>query len=154
MKVKLKTTRFALSFFACLLLACVLWLSVRSVEVVAVHQDREFSSVLVRNFPLTDQGKISWWLKNKDMLKEKYNIPERAKDGFFSIVFWDFGDGYKEEGKYDRRCFDDMKPPVNCIEKNRVFSVSDSKNMGISFTTDAEIYRMRKNGKIVKDGTD
>ena len=149
-----KKMLYSLLLIGCALLGVFLWLSLRSVEVVAVHEDGEFSSVLVRNFPFTDRGKISWWLKNKDILKAKYNIPKPADDGFFSIVFWDFGDSYKEEGKYDRRCFEDMKPPKNCIEKNRVFSVSDSENMGLSFTTHDEIYRMRKNGKIVKDESD
>jgi len=153
-KIKSRKMLYALLLIGCTLSGVLLWLSVRSVEIVAVHEDREFTSVLVRNFPYTDRGKINWWLKNKDILKAKYNIPKPANDGFSSIVFWDFGDGYKEEEKYDRRCFNDMKPPKNCIEKNRVFSVSDSKNMGLSFTTHDEIYRMRKNGKIVKDGAD
>ncbi len=129
------------------LLIYFFWFFLRPVEIIAVHKDGEFSSVLVRNFPSTDQGKIDWWLKNKEKLKEKYNTPNPAKDGFFSIVFWDFADGYKEEGKYDRRCFEDMKPPINCIEKKRVYSVSNSNNMGISFTTSSEIYRLRKNDK-------
>ena len=136
------------------LLGYWIWLCLRPVEIVAVHQENNYSDVLVRSFPPTDKGKISWWLENKNMLKEKYGIPKPDSDGFFTIIFWYFSDGYKEEGKYDRLCFEDMKPPKNCIEKNRVFSVSDSKNMGLSFTTHDEIYRMRKNGKIVKDESD
>ncbi len=57
------------------------------------------------------------------MLKDKYSIPKPASDGFYTVIFWDFGDGYKEEGKYDRRCFDDMKTSKNCIDKTR-FSLS------------------------------
>lgn len=26
-------------------------------------------------------------------------------------IFWDFGEGCKEEGKYERLCFGDMKSP-------------------------------------------
>ena len=151
MKGKSTKTLYALLLMISILTSALLLSSFSSVEIVAVHEDAEFSSVLVKNFPFTDQGKIRWWQKNKDMLKEKYDIPKTASDGFFSIVFWDFGDGYKEEEKYDRRCFADMKPPKNCIEKNRVFSVSDSKNMGVTFTTHDEIYRTGINGKIVKD---
>ncbi|WON78997.1 DUF943 family protein [Serratia sp. UGAL515B_01] len=40
----------------------MLWLLNRPIEIVAVHQDENFSSVLVKNFPITDQGKINWWL--------------------------------------------------------------------------------------------
>ena len=154
MKAKNKKSLIALLLLFCILLSYFLWPLFRPVVIVAIHENGEFSSVLVKNFPFTDRGKINWWLKNKDILKEKYNIPQPAKDGFFSIIFWDFADGYKEEGKSDRRCFNDMKPPKNCIDKNRVFSVSDSKNMGITFTTHSEIYRMKKNGTIIRDETD
>ncbi|HDJ2770845.1 TPA: DUF943 family protein, partial [Serratia rubidaea] len=73
-----------------------------------------------------------------------------ASYGNFSITFWLFGDGYKEEGKYDRRCFNDMKTNINCIEKDIVFSVSKSKNLGVVFIVDHGIYRIDKNGKITK----
>lgn len=151
MKVKLKTTLFALSFFACLLLACVLWLSLRTVEIVAAHENGNHSYILVKSFPFTDKGRINWWQENQDMLKNRHEVPQPDTDGFFTVVFWDFGDGYKEEGKYDRLCFEDMKPPRNCIEKNKVFTVSHGRNMGLSFTTNNKIYRMKKSGKIVKD---
>lgn len=88
------------------------------------------------------------------MLKERYEVPKPDADGFFTAVFWDFSDGYKEEGKYDRLCFEDMEPPENCIEKDKVFTVSYDRNRGLYFTTNNEIYRMKKDGKIVKDGTD
>ncbi len=147
MKVKTLCTLFLI---VCALLGYVLWLSLRPVEIVAVHKDGEFSSVLVKNFPFTDKGKISWWLNNKEMLKEKYRTPEPASDGFFAITFWDFGEGYKEEGKYDRRCFDDMKTKFNCIDKNRIFSVENNKKNDTFFTVHDGIYRMNENGNIKK----
>ncbi|MGV3345364.1 DUF943 family protein [Enterobacteriaceae bacterium LUAb1] len=127
-----------------------LWLSQRPVKIIAVHEDGHFSSVLVQNFPFTDKGKINWWLKNKAMLKEKYNIPKPASYGNFNITFWLFGDGYKEEGKYDRLCFADMKKKANCIEKDAIFSVNNSANMGIVFTVYDGTYILKKNGEIVK----
>ena len=150
MKTKNKKKLYVLLKIGFTLLVFFLWLSLRSVEIVAVHEDEEFSSVLVRNFPFTDRGKISWWLKSKEVVNANYNIPTPAKAGFVSIVCWVVGEGDKAEATFARRCFDDMKPPENCIEKNRVFSVSDSKNMGISFTTNDEIYRMKESGEIVK----
>ncbi|KGD72565.1 membrane protein [Tatumella morbirosei] len=154
MKVKFKITLFALSFFACLLPACVLWLSLRTVEVVAVHENGNHSYILVKNFPFTDKGRINWWQENQDMLKNIHKAPQPDTYGFFTVVFWDFGDGYKEEGKYDRLCFEDMNPPRNCIKKNKVFTVSHGRNMGIYFTTNNKIYRMKKSRKIVKDESD
>ena len=138
----------------CTLAFYVSWLLLRPVDIVATHENRHFSSVLVNNFPLTTKGKIEWWLQNKDMLKERYDIPKPASYGNFSVSFWLFGDGYKEEGKYDRLCFDDMKTNINCIEKDIVFSVSKSKNLGVVFIVDNGMYRIDKNGRIVKVNID
>ncbi|QNK31173.1 DUF943 family protein [Serratia sp. JUb9] len=144
---------FSLLMF-CILTFYIAWLLLRPVDIVAVHENRHFSSVLVNNFPLTTRGKIEWWLQNKDMLKERYGIPKPASYGDFSITFWLFGDGYKEEGKYDRRCFNDMKTKVNCIEKDIVLNVRNSKNMGVVFFANGGIYRIDKNGKITKVNID
>lgn len=89
-------------------------------------------------------------VKNKEMLNDKYGIPKTDENGHFYLIVWLFGDGYKESGKYDRLCFDDMKPPVNCIEKERVFSVSFSKNRGTMFTGNDSEYRLKTNGEILK----
>ncbi|KFD22555.1 putative membrane protein [Tatumella ptyseos ATCC 33301] len=154
MKAKSKKILFMLLLIGFGGIGYVTWLQLRPIVIVAVHEDRHFSDILVKNFPLTDKGKINWWLENKDMLKEKYGIPKPESDGSFTIVFWLFGDGYKETDGYDRLCFDDMKTKTNCIDKNRAFSVSNSKNMGISFIAHNGIYRMRGSGDIIKDKDD
>lgn len=151
MRVKNKKKIALITLAVCILFGYWLWLSLRPVEVVAVHDNGNHSYVLVRSFPPTDKGKINWWLKNKDMLKEKYDIPKPSSSGYFTIIFWDFGDGYKEEGKYDRLCFDDMKTKVNCIEKDAVFSVDKSRNFGVTFTVyDGDNYRMKQDGEVIK----
>ncbi|AGB81756.1 DUF943 family protein [Serratia rubidaea] len=154
MSVKNKKTRNIILIIGCIFLAYAIWLLLRPVRIVAVHEDGHFSSVLVKSFPFSTKGKIDWWLQNKDMLKERYDIPKPASYGNFSVSFWLFGDGYKEEGKYDRLCFDDMKTNINCIEKDIVFSVSKSKNLGVVFIVDNGIYRIDKNGRIVKVNID
>lgn len=45
--------------------------------------------------------------------------------------------------------FDNMKPPKNCIEKDAVFSVSHSRNLGTVFTTYEGRYKLQENGGIV-----
>ncbi|MGV3345159.1 DUF943 family protein [Enterobacteriaceae bacterium LUAb1] len=128
-----------------------LWLFIRPVEIVSVHQRNNYSDVLVNAFPITDQGKINWWLKNKAMLKRKFNIPKPATYGNFTITVWDFGDGYKkQQEKYDRVCFDDMKADVNCIEKNAIFIISNDRDNRIYFTVDNRRYMLQKEGKVIK----
>ena len=77
-------------------------------------------------------------------------MPNPDKEGSFYLTFWLFGDGYKEEEKYDRLCFKDMKTKANCIDKDAIFSIDNSINMGMVFRTYDGTYRLQKNGEIVK----
>lgn len=151
MKEKIKKILRTLFLAGCCLSGYFIWLSLRPVEVIAVHhRENSFTSVMVREYPFTDKGKISWWLENKDMLKKKYDIPKPDKDGFFEVIFWDFGEGYKETDGYDRLCFDDMKPPFNCIEKDKVFTVWNDRNKDIFFGVQDVKYNIKENGEMVK----
>ncbi|MDN4629474.1 DUF943 family protein [Erwinia sp. DT-104] len=154
MKSKIKKAFCASLLISCTLLVYLLLLSLRPVKIIAVHQRHNYSDVLVKNFPLTEQGKINWWLKNKEILKNRYNIPRPARDGFFTVIFWDFGDGYKETDGYDRLCFNDMKPPVNCIDKDSLIMVNNSRNTGLYFIVDSGTYRINDSGKMVKNKSD
>ncbi|MBP2154763.1 DUF943 family protein [Erwinia rhapontici] len=128
----------------------LLWLWSRPVKIIAIHQSGSYSDVLVKDYPLTDTGKMDWWLKNKEVLKEKYNIPKPDEDGGYHVVFWDFDKGYKEEGKYDRLCFEDMHPPKNCIDKNKLITVGRNKYNVTDFTVSGGVYFLQDNGLIVK----
>lgn len=150
MKTNLKATLIVLSLFFLTSASYVSWLDSTPVKIIAVHQEESFSEVLVKNLPITDTGKIKWWIKNKQLLKNKYNIPRPGSNGNFYISFWDFGEGYKEQGKYDRRCFADMKSPKNCIDKNAVFSVENGRDGSIIFTVYDGTYRMERGGEVKK----
>lgn len=150
MIIRNKKKLFILLLVGFALLAYVIQIYLRPVEIVAVHEDGNFSSVLVKTFPFTDKGKIKWWLQNKDMLKEKYGIPKKDPEGSFTVIFWDFGDGYKETDGYDRLCFKDMKPPRNCIDKHSFMLVKNGKNTGMAFWADNGIYRVKESGAMVK----
>ncbi|MDX5628455.1 MULTISPECIES: DUF943 family protein [unclassified Brenneria] len=125
----------------------IIWLC-RPVKIVAIHQMQHFSDVLVLNFPLTNRGKIDWWLKNQAMLQEQYAIPKRSSYGSFNITFWDFGEGYKESD-YDRLCFEDRPVEKNCIEKQLLFSINDNGAGSITLRTSNQRYRLQPDGEIV-----
>ncbi|WP_261641640.1 DUF943 family protein [Erwinia mallotivora] len=129
------------------------WLSLRQAEIISVHKEKNHSDILVEYFPFTVKGKINWWLENKNMLKIKYDVPSPSHDGSFVVTFWNFGEGYKETDGYDRLCFVDMPPPLNCIDKDAVLMVRNSKNTGLYFILDEGIYRV-KEGKIVEIKSD
>jgi len=142
--------KFLIIFLFSISIAFLSWLSLRPVEIVAVHQRYHFSDVLVKNFPFTDRGKIAWWLKNKDKLKANYSIPKPASYGSYTITFWLFGEGYKERGKYDRLCFNDMQQKENCLEKDAVLAVHSYNNEKTYFSVYDGQYLLKKNGEIVK----
>jgi len=150
MKDKLKIIISVLGITSCALTGYFWWLASPPVKIIAVHQEDNFSEILVKNFPFTDKGKINWWLENKDSLKINYKIPYPSSSGNFYVSFWDFGEGYKEEGKYDRRCFNDMNTLENCIDKNSVFSVENTRNKEIIFTVYNGRYLMKNDGNIIK----
>ncbi|MEI2265555.1 DUF943 family protein [Erwinia sp. CGal63] len=150
MAVKNKTFIQALTLVAAVALGYLLWLSWRPVEIVAVHQRDHFSDVLVKSFPVTDRGKITWWLENKERLKASYHIPKPASYGGYTITFWLFGEGYKERGKYDRLCFDDMQREKNCIEKEAVFAVRHYNSKKTYFIVFDGRYLLKDNGEIVE----
>ena len=150
MKFKDKKVIYSSLLIGCALLGYFLWLLLRPVEIITSHQRRNYSDILVSNFPVTEKGKINWWLKNKKMLKDEYDIPKPAKDGFYTVIFWGFGDGYKETDGYDRLCFDDMKTEINCIDKNSLMMVVYSKNTGLYFRLEDGKYYVKENGEMEK----
>ena len=133
---------------------CLLWLGFRPMKIISVHQMKYYSIVLVEDYPFTDKGKINWWQKNKSILKAKYDIPQPEADGSYNVILWDFDEGYKEDDGYDRLCFDDMKPPKNCVDKNALMTVSRDKYNVTDFTLDDGVYVLQDNGLIVKRKTD
>lgn len=154
--MKLKSKKIYLPFFVsgfALLIFCI-WLSVRNVQIVAVHQRNNFSDVLVKNFPLTDKGKISWWLENKSKIEKEYGIPKPADYGNFNITFWDFGEGYQKTDGYDLLCFEDIKCPEKCIEKEALLSVWRFGFDDTLFLTYEGKYRLDKNGRIINANSD
>lgn len=149
MRQKNKIAIIFLTVAISLLLIFTLWISLRKVEIVAVYKEGDFISILVKNFPLTDSGKISWWLQNRNTLQEKYNLPQPYHKTFSSIIFWDFAEGYKEKGKYDRRCFNDRNAPLNCIEKNIILTIWNSPQGKQIISVDSGQYTLNDSGIII-----
>lgn len=91
------------------------WDKVYPVKIIDIHKESiEHAHIIVSHFPLTDNGKINWWLSNREFIKT-YNTPSQSR---YHIAIWDIGDGYmKDSYKEDFYCFSDMKVTKNCIEK-------------------------------------
>ncbi|WP_420866012.1 DUF943 family protein [Kosakonia radicincitans] len=87
----------------------LLWLYLTPVEIVAVHRN----IILVRHFPYLKSRQIAWWEANKAMIKAKYGIPHKSKDGFWQCLLWILATDIvsTEEQMKIRICFASMRCP-------------------------------------------
>ncbi|PLR43337.1 DUF943 family protein [Chimaeribacter arupi] len=118
-----------IKYFITVVILCMawgIWVLSQPVEIIATHDG---SVLLVKNFPMTDKGKIAWWENNKNSLKNEYNFPKPYSiNGSFYISIFDFGQGYKvmpdtDQGS-DLLCFDDIKAAEKCIEKKWLMDIT------------------------------
>lgn len=126
------------------------WFNQRNVHIIDIHRNAYTAEILVDHLPLTEADSIEWWIKNKRDILTKYNIPEREAGGPDYITFYAYGEGYQEEGTADRLCFDDIKPPKNCIDKDILMTISHNRNGEVRFSFSESIYIETKNGEIKK----
>lgn len=84
-----------------------IWIAVRPAKIVRVDN----GAVFVEHLPMTTEGKLKWWLENKNSLQNKYHIINTPDN--FTVIIMNF-DGYKKlptgtrDGSIDDyTCFDD-----------------------------------------------
>ncbi|CNB64127.1 DUF943 family protein [Yersinia similis] len=132
-----------------------LWMKFRPVEVIGVYGH---SDIIIKNPPITDKGKITWWQDNKDIIQAKYGTPKYDINGTFSVTILDFGDGYENyrEGSHfeipapEFYCFDDAK--INCLDKeNEIVTIYKTSGGIIKYVTNDTSYNQREDGEIVKE---
>nr|WP_250317852.1 DUF943 family protein [Rosenbergiella nectarea] len=123
----------------------LLWQYLIPVEIVAIHRKNECSKMydchgdllLVKNFPYLKSRQIAWWEANKAMIKEKYGIPHKDDDGYYSVTIMDFGKGYRIDHGTDQDsnllCFYEMSGEAQCIEKHPRLWIRFSQNTGLFY---------------------
>ena len=120
-----------------------------SVKIIAIHKDNYAPVVVVDQLPLSDAKKIAWWRdESKNILanEDDAQIHNRA----LNYYIYRFDEGYQELGKKDRLCFDDMKAPKNCLDKDILMIVRYRKNGDIQFDIDDDAYILRQSGGLKK----
>lgn len=145
-----------MKFIACLMVieflvaGYIFYLSIRPVKIITINQRNNHTDILITALPLTEKGRIEWWLVNINSLRERYNIPQPAEDGSYSMVFWNFDDDFKEDDGYDRVCFKEIKSELNCVDKDSLMMVEYGPRTGLYFRMDSGEYFMQKNGEMIK----
>jgi hypothetical protein len=127
--------------FAFFLAIYCLWVAVIPAKVVKVNKD----VVFVEHLPMTNKGKLNWWLENKDSLQNKYHIFNTPDN--FTITIMNFG-GYKNlptgtrDGSVDDyTCFDNTNHQhKNCVYNDIAIVVRGSLNGKKFINIDGKTY--------------
>ncbi|MDE1188664.1 MAG: DUF943 family protein [Pantoea sp.] len=141
---------FLLAGIAAAIAGSLIYLNNRDVMVMGGHHNQYTAEILVDHLPLSQVASVQWWLKNQNEIRLKYNIVSEEEGGPALISIFAFGDGYKELGKEDRLCFDDMQPPKNCIDKKRLMAVYFTRDGITQFRFDYSTYQLTDDGRIIK----
>lgn len=110
----------------------------RKTEIIFVHHVKGETDIVVRNFPLTQAGKIIWWENNKDSLLLKNDISDVDEYGNYFVGIEDIGVGFVSvsEARFsswysfsnnDLICFDEIKSESRCIEKKNLMMINNGR---------------------------
>jgi len=143
--MRMKIAKFAVLGIA----ISAVFLFFREPEIIFVQSREGVTDIVVKKFPLTQRGKLSWWKDNQKFLKDKYGIPARDKNGVYYIAILDVNDGFKKvsEADYtswhsfsrdDLICFDEIKSESRCIEKNVLMEITAGTGGKIGYIFEGE----------------
>lgn len=122
----------------------------KDVKVIDAHHNGWTASIMVDRLPNFQRESIEWWLNQKSAISAKYHFKADNPKGYLDYYIYAFGEGYQEEGKEDRLCFDEMNPPKNCIDKNLLMVVLKTREGNTQFRFDHGVYIQTSNGKIIR----
>ncbi|WP_167458021.1 DUF943 family protein [Rahnella woolbedingensis] len=118
----------------------------RSPEIIYVDQDVGTMVIVVKQPPLTQEGKITWWEVHEGAIKNKYGSPKPDENGVYYVSVIDGGNGFKKTSQdnsnwfsfYNRKlyCFDEVKSEERCLENDEVMTVIHDENNKISYLID------------------
>ncbi|MGK9174691.1 DUF943 family protein [Yokenella regensburgei] len=132
-----------------LIIAYCIWSYVRPTKIVRV----DGSAVFVEHLPVTTEGKLKWWMKNKQLLQEKYHVIKTPYN--FTVTIMNFN-GYEELPKGTRdgsiddyTCFDDANGKhEKCVYNTMAIIVRGNLNEKQFINIDHKTYVQTPEGKI------
>ncbi|BCQ34537.1 hypothetical protein ERHA55_20810 [Erwinia rhapontici] len=132
----------------------ILFFFLRPVKIVSTVREWNEGYFFVDNFPMTAKARIAWWEENKEVLKEKYNMPFIGSDKRWMVLIGEAGDGFQflqhRASDNDLICFDSLKPGANCAEKKWLLWISHYNQTDISFLTGDSKYIQRGDNAEIK----
>ncbi|HEC5301593.1 DUF943 family protein [Pantoea ananatis] len=138
------------AFLVFLIIAYCIWIAIRPAKIVRVDN----SAVFVEHLPMTTEGKLNWWLKNRELLESKYHIINTPDN--FTVIVMNFG-GYEKlptgtrDGSIDDyTCFDDTNGEhKKCIYNSIALVVRGNLNGKVFITIDGKTYLQTDSDKAI-----
>ncbi|MEN4645820.1 DUF943 family protein [Pantoea agglomerans] len=126
-----------------------IWIAVRPAKIVRVDN----GAVFVEHLPMTTEGKLKWWLENKDSLQNKYHIINTPDN--FTVIIMNF-DGYKKlptgtrDGSIDDyTCFDDTNGEhKKCVYNSIALVIRGSVNGKTFINIGDKTYIQNSDGRV------
>ncbi len=137
------------SILVFLIIAYCILIAVRPAKIVRVDN----STVFVEHLPMTNKGKLSWWLKNKESLQNKYHIITPPDN--FTVIIMNF-DGYEKLPKGvrdgsidDYTCFDDNNgEQKKCVYNSIAIVVRGSVDGKVFINIGDKTYIQSSDGRV------
>lgn len=126
-----------------------IWIAVRPAKIVRVDN----GAVFVEHLPMTTEGKLKWWLENKDSLQNKYHIINTTDN--FTVIIMNF-DGYEKlptgtrDGSIDDyTCFDDTNGEhKKCVYNSIALVIRGSVNGKTFINIGDKTYIQNSDGRV------
>lgn len=126
-----------------------IWIAVRPAKIVRVDN----GAVFVEHLPMTTEGKLKWWLENKDSLQNKYHIINTPDN--FTVIIMNF-DGYEKlptgtrDGSIDDyTCFDDTNGEhKKCVYNSIALVIRGSLDRKAFINIDDKTYIQSSDGRV------
>ncbi|MDU5783333.1 MAG: DUF943 family protein [Pantoea sp.] len=133
-----------------LIIAYCIWIIIRPAKIVRIDN----GAVFVEHLPMTTEGKLNWWLKNRELLENKYHIFNTPNN--FTVTVMNFG-GYEKlptgtrDGSIDDyTCFNDTNGEhKKCVYNSIALVVRGSLNGKVFITIDGKTYLQTGNDKAI-----
>lgn len=127
-----------------------IWIAVRPAKIVRVDN----GAVFVEHLPMTTEGKLKWWLENKDSLQNKYHIINTPDN--FTVIIMNF-DGYEKlptgtrDGSIDDyTCFDDTNGEhKKCVYNSIALVIRGSLDRKAFINIGDKTYIQSSDGRVI-----
>ena len=104
--------------------------------------------IVIKQPPVTQKGKITWWEANEAVIKKKYGSPMSDENGVYYVNLLDGGNGFKKPSEDNSnwfsfsqkklQCFDEIKSEKRCFENSNQMTIVHDRSNNIFYLIDNE----------------